>query len=43
MELVPFINNEGALEIPYLDNLEMNPQIGNNNSAIMLPNLNKKD
>lgn len=25
IELVPFINEEGALEVPYLDNLEIIP------------------
>lgn len=41
-EMVPFINQEGALEIPYLENMEIVGQ-SNNASAMMLPNLSRKE
>jgi hypothetical protein len=41
-EMVPFINQDGALEIPYLDHIDTVGQ-SNNASAIMLPNVSRRE
>ena len=39
--MIPFINEEGALEIPFLENIEI--VANNNNSAMILKTISRKD
>ncbi len=44
LEMMPYINSEGMLHIPYLDYLDSQPVDSTvNASSVMLPNVSRRD